>query len=160
MRLKVAKRDEERPEDRPAAKRVAEDDARHVRQAVADPARAPRTALAAVQRVAGNRSVQRLMAGVVSVQRATVFVMRAASDWYKATYASEEASMNDHFNRHPGPWTTVDDYTNRAKSFWASMKDRAVVHTLADGTTGYKVRSSKYFGIYTSTGKIVTFGER
>ena len=79
------------------------------------------------------------------------------AEWTAATYPSARASMEDHFDRHPGAWEDLEEYTDAATNTrdtlwggrWAlGQPDRQRMH------------DANYFVITTNAGLIVTFGDR
>ena len=127
------------------------------RRALVDPAGIQRSVASVLQRSLGNRA----FVGLVQHQAGTMVLQRQAEHWDKATYASADACMQDHFARHPSAkWGDVQAYTDKAMLVWQQNKHNADAHNLTDGRAGWKLRSRQYFGIYTQDGKIVTFGER
>jgi len=83
------------------------------------------------------------------------------SEWYRSTFPSAEASAQYHFAKHGSQWSSIEEYTQAAKDFYAANIDLAQPWPINQGKEiGIKITTNEYFGIYTLDGKIVTFGPR
>ena len=87
-------------------------------------------------------------------------VVTYSDAWHKATFPSSEASAQYHYGKHGGPWNSIEEYTEAAKQFYAENINLAQPHPLYTGETGVKIRTGQYFGIYTTDGRIISFGPR
>lgn len=83
------------------------------------------------------------------------------NDWSKATFDSKRDSIGYHYDTHvtqKGINKSVSQYTKDAKNLFANNRDQGRAWQLGDGSTGIKINASNgQGGIYTRSGKIVTF---
>ncbi len=84
-----------------------------------------------------------------------------ASAWFKATFESAEASAQWHFLKHGGGWSSIEEYTQAARNFYATNVDLAKFWPINNSTEmGVKITANGYYGIYNLDGQIVSFGRR
>lgn len=81
--------------------------------------------------------------------------------WYRSSFKTERESIDYHFNNHGtdiSSENTVEKYTSDAVEFYNKNKDMGFDWALKDdkGTIGTKIKGNPG-GIYTKSGKIVTF---
>jgi len=81
-----------------------------------------------------------------------------ADAWSKATFSSSEKCAQWHYAKHGAPWNSIEEYTQAAMQFYADNVDLARPHRLLTGEMEVKISTSAYFGIYTTDGRIISFG--
>ncbi|WP_346115403.1 polymorphic toxin-type HINT domain-containing protein [Nonomuraea maheshkhaliensis] len=88
---------------------------------------------------------------------------KSLGNWYNTTFSDKDGalygSVRYHLDKH-GKGRTLADYTREAKSLWARTpkKEREKVQ-LDNGEEGWRIKVGKTFGIYTKSGKIVTYAD-
>lgn len=82
-------------------------------------------------------------------------------DWFNTTFGSKRDTIGYHYDTHvtqKGINKSVSQYTQDAKNLFANYKDQGRAWQLGDGSTGLKINMPNgQGGIYTQSGKIVTF---
>ena len=93
-----------------------------------------------------------------SQARSTRELREIIKAWDRGTQRSRAANIRYHYKEHGGG-RTLRQYTHEARQLGRQTR-RAEPRQLYDGRSGYRVRSRTMSGIYTMSGKIVTFGPR
>jgi RHS repeat-associated protein len=80
------------------------------------------------------------------------------NSWKNVNFNTVSASIRYHLSKH-GSGRTVAQYTQDALDLLRNFRHLAKPVLLKDGTTGFKIKiPGGQFGIYDSSGKIITFG--
>ena len=107
-----------------------------------------------------------LTVGQIGLQGATASgamrvarLSRAAKLWDKATFRTRYGSMRHHYKSH-GTGQGMERYSKEAVEFFKTNKRLGTSHPLKVGGTGIRIRTKTYFGIYTKSGRIITYGPK
>ncbi len=81
------------------------------------------------------------------------------SKWHKGTFKTVEKSIRYHFGKHGAEvgTKTVKGYTQKGLEFYAKHKDIGMEYTLKTSEKGLEIISGGLRGVYTESGKLVTF---
>jgi hypothetical protein len=129
-------------------------------------ARFSATKIAALEKIwdqqgKGKKPAKKNLAAIAVVKKIEEYgtaLSGAAAAWTAATYASAQASLDDHFQRHPGAWGDIDEYTQAALAFKAQKWGNR--YPVPNQANRQRMQDATYFLITTNAGLIVTFGDR
>ncbi|MEV4374564.1 polymorphic toxin-type HINT domain-containing protein [Nonomuraea sp. NPDC049637] len=83
--------------------------------------------------------------------------------WANTTFSVEEggkrAAMQWHWYKHRDGFRDFGEYTERALDWWTQNEGKGKPKKLGDGTWGIAIKEGNRYGIYTTSGKIVTYAE-
>ncbi len=118
--------------------------------------------IASLLRILGRMALRRLInIGGRTLGRLGRELKQVRSKWHNSSFEKLDDTIAYHWKKH-GEGNSLTQYTKDAENLFANNKGLGKPINLRDGTTGIKIKlgKGKPFGIYTSDGKIISFGYR